>query len=122
MRTTNAHDRAPVRCARVVRMRRREYYPTPDPYHAAKETIRPSPDLAVDLSRRSGRGENRGRGEEIYWIVLLTVPVGALSTPELVYDEMLKYHVPAASPSMTADVTPAPTTSSTLVSEPGEVP
>jgi hypothetical protein len=72
MRTTCAHGRAPGRCARIVRMRRREYYPTEGPPSGQKPKAEPggrngagpSPDLAVDLSRESGRGD------ETYWIVL----------------------------------------------------
>ena len=63
VRTAYAHGRAPGRCVRIVRMRRREYCPTEGSALWAEAGAGPSPDLAVDLSRESGRGKD-------YWIVL----------------------------------------------------
>jgi hypothetical protein len=55
-------------------------------------------------------------------MVFDTGPAGALSTPVFVYEATVKYHVPAASPSIRALVVAAFDTFRLCVSAPADVP
>jgi hypothetical protein len=57
-----------------------------------------------------------------YCTAFHTGPAGALSAPAFVYDATVKYHVPAASPSIRALVVAAFGTSRLCVSVPAEIP